>query len=129
MKKPILLAVLLGAASLASAQTVTCTVSGLTPKQTQLLADFLADINAHPPQGAPVPFVSFNAYCGWKMKADVIEFIRQRQDIDAARVGAQAIVHGDEVAPTAQCTAAGLAAGCLKAQVACFVLTGNTACN
>jgi len=129
MKKLILLIVLFGAASIASAQTVTCTVSGLTPKQTQLLADFLADVNAHPPQGAPIPFATFNAYCAWKMKADVIEFIKQRQEIDATKVGAQAIAHGDEVAPTAQCTAAGLAAGCLKAAIACVVLTGNAACN
>ncbi len=129
MKKLILLAALALAASVSSAQTVTCTVSGLTPKQTSLLAAFLADINAHPPQGAPVPFATFNAYCSWKVKADVLQWISQQQAVDAALVGAQATAHGDEVAPTAQCTAAGLAAGCTKAQVACFVLSGNTTCS
>lgn len=129
MKKLILLAALLCSASFVSAQTVTCSVSGLNAKQTTLLAAFLADINSHPPQGAPVPFADFNTYCAWNAKQQVLQFIQQRQDIDAAKVGAQVTAHGDEVAPTNQCTAAGLAAGCKKSEVACFVLTSNTSCN
>lgn len=117
------------ASAVAQAQTVTCSVSGLNAKQTTLLAAFLADINAHPPSGAPVPFADFNTYCGWKARNDVIVFIAAQQAVTAAQVGAQATAHGDETAPNAQCAAASLANGCTKSQVACFVLTGNTACN
>jgi hypothetical protein len=129
MKKLLLVAALLCTASLAQAQTVTCTISGLSTKQTAQLAAFLADVNAHPPQGAPVPFATFAAYCGWNAKNEVLQFIQSRNDLDASKVGAQAVAHGDETAPTAQCTAAGLGAGCLKSQVACFVLSGNTTCS
>ncbi len=129
MKKFLLLVMILLVGSAAQAQTVTCTVTGLNAKQTAQLAAFLADINAHPPQGAPVPFANFNTYCGWNAKNEVIQFIQQRDAIDAAKVGAQAVAHGDEVAVTAQCTAAGLSAGCLKSQVACFVLSGNATCS
>jgi len=129
MKKLLLsVAVLLLAASTVTALNVTCTVSAQNAKQARLLADFLADINAHPPEFAPVPFATFDAYCSWNAKNEVLQFTAQREAIDAAQVGAKASAHGDETAPTQQCTAASLPGGCTKAQVACFVLSGNTTC-
>jgi len=129
MKKALVLVVVLCAASVSSAQTVTCAVSGLNAKQTALVAQFLADVNAHPPQGAPIPFATFAAYCSWNTKNEVLEFIAKMDAVNSAKVAEQASAHGDEVAPTAMCTAAGLAAGCTRNQVGCFVFTGNTACN
>ncbi len=129
MKRAFMLAVVLCAASVVSAQTVTCTVSGLNAKQTALVAQFLADVNAHPPAGAPVPFATFASYCSWNTKNEVLQFIAQQDAVNAAKVGVQSSTHGDETAPTNQCTAAGLGAGCTKNQVACFVLSGNTTCN
>ncbi len=129
MKRLILTAVLVLLGSSLYAQTVTCTVSGLNAKQTALVAQFLADVNAHPPQGAPVPFATFAAYCSWNTKNEVLQFIAQMDQVNAQKVADKAIANGDQVAPTNQCTAAGLGAGCTKNQVACFVLSGNTTCS
>lgn len=119
------------AASLSSAQTVTCSVSGLSAKQTALLAEFLVDVNAQRAAQQPplAPFANFNAYCQNLVVNAVVDYVRQREVVNAAKVGAAATANGDQVAPNAQCTAAGLANGCSKNQVACFVLSGNVNCN
>jgi hypothetical protein len=127
MKKLLLVAALLCTASIASAQTVTCGVTGLTSAQTALVAKFIANLNATAAGGSP--FTDFPAYCAYTMRQNVLSYVATQQDVDAGKVGAAAKAHGDEVSITAHCTAAGLGAGCLKSQVACFVLSGNTACN
>jgi hypothetical protein len=131
LKKTLLLASLLFLASTVQAQTITCAVSGATAKQSTQYASFLASINtARAAQTPPLPpFANFSDHCGYVMLDAFKSFVAQQDQVDAAKVAAAAKANGDTVAVTAQCTAVGLGAGCLKAQVACFVLTGNTACN
>jgi hypothetical protein len=131
LKKLVLALVVALLASAASAQTVTCSVSGLSAKQTALLTDFLASVNAQRAAQTPplAPFANFSAYCQNLVVGAVLDYVRQQEQVNAAKVGAAATANGDQTAPNAQCTAAGLANGCTKNQVACFVLTGNVTCN
>jgi hypothetical protein len=120
------LLVVLSAAT-SPAQTVTCSVTGLNAAQTQTVAEFIADKNA---EGGPeAPFADWRAYCAWKMKAEVLAFIQFRNAERLRRIGAAVVTKGNEAAPTVQCTAAGLASGCAKSEVACWVLTGSPVCN
>jgi hypothetical protein len=106
-------------------------VSGATTKQTTQFTAFLASLNAQrAAQNPPLPpFTGFSDYCASIMLSAFNGWVAQQNASDAAKVGSQATTHGDETAPTAQCTAASLGAGCTKAQVACFVLSGNTTCS
>lgn len=128
MKKLLAAALLIVLPQLATAQTVTCSVSGLSAKQTALLADFLANVNAQRAAAGEAPFADFSAYCRNLVVQSVVSYAQQQEQVNAGKVAAAAVANGDQTAPNAQCTAAGLANGCLKSQVACFVLTGNTAC-
>jgi hypothetical protein len=131
MRKLILTALLIGFGSIASAQTITCAVSGATGKQTTLYAAFLARVNAERAAHTPAlpPFANFSEHCGFVMLSAFQSYVAQQAQVDADKVATAVKSNGDAVALTAHCTAVGLGAGCLKAQVACFVLTGNTACN
>jgi len=131
MKKLILALSVLLFASLASAQTITCSASGATAKQASQYATFLARINAErAAQKPPLPtFAGFPEHCASVMLSLFQSYVGAQTVIDSAKVAAAAEAKGDEVAPTGQCTVAGLAAGCTKAQVVCWVLTGNTGCN
>lgn len=131
MRKVVLALAILLLSQAAAAQTVSCTVSGLNAKQTALLSDFLAAVNAeraaqNPPQA---PFATFNAYCSDLVFGAVLDYVRQQGKVNAEKVAAASEANGDEVAPNAQCSAAGLPNGCTKNQVACFVLSGNTNCS
>ncbi len=117
------------ASSIVSAQTVTCSVTGASTQQATLYARFLAATNAERVALGLTPFSSFSEHCGFVMLSAFQSYVAQQQAVDAAKVGGAATAHGDETALPAHCTAAGLAAGCTKAQVACFVLSGNTTCN
>lgn len=114
--------VLIGA--LASAASVDCSVSGLTAKQTQLLADFLATVN----EDREEPYADFPAYCSAVMFDAVKSYIDAQKRADAEKVAAAAEAFGDEIAPPAHCSAAGLPEGCAKNEVACFILTGDADC-
>jgi hypothetical protein len=129
LKKFVLTLALVVLASVASAQSVTCSVSGLSAKQTELLAVFLASVNAERVAAEQPPFANFSAYCQNLVVGAVLSYVQRQEQVNAAKVGAAAVASGDQVAPNAQCTAAGLANGCTKNQVACFVLSGNTSCN
>jgi hypothetical protein len=132
MKNNLLIALLvLCGASVASAQTVTCSISGLSSTQTAVLARMLVRVNAEraamsPPQAA---FSTVDAYCAFAAQAAIMETIAGQKGVDSSKVGAAAIAHGDETAITSQCTASGQAAGCSKSSVACFVLSGNITCS
>ncbi len=129
MKKVLVLslAVLL-ATGVAYAQTVTCSVSGTTTKQNAQFAAFLADLNtARTSQGLPT-LANFAAWCADLSKSTFLDYVSTRTKVDADKVGAAALAHGDETATNVQCTAVSLSAGCTKAQVACVVLAGNTTC-
>lgn len=132
MKKILALAVLLVAsAAFVQAQTVTCSVTGATAKQATQYAAFLARINADRAAQTPAlpPFANFSAHCGSVMLSAFQSYVAEQTRVDSAKVVTAVEAKGDEVALTAHCTAAGLSAGCLKSQVACFVLTGNVTCN
>jgi hypothetical protein len=129
MKKLILLAALIGFAASASAQTVTCSASGATTKQAAQYSAMLAKINAERVSRQLAPYANFNEHCADMMLSAFKSYIATQDSVDAAKAGAALTAHGDEVAPTGQCTVAGLGAGCLKSQVACWVLTGNTTCS
>ena len=133
MRKLLIALVLLAASLAVEAQTptVSCTVSNLTPKQTTLLASFLANVNATRAAQVPplAPFANFNAFCADLVTRAVLDFANQQVKVDAAKVGAASEQHGDETAPTGQCTATGQSAGCTKSSVACFALTGNITCS
>ena len=131
MKKLILTLTLVLAASISTAQTITCSASGATAKQASQYAAFLAKINAERvAQVPPLPaFAGFPEHCASVMLALFQSYVGAQTVLDSAKVAAAAEAKGDEVAPTGQCTVAGLSAGCMKAQVACWVLTGNIGCN
>ena len=131
MKKLILALSVLLFASLASAQTITCSASGATAKQASQYAAFLAKINAgRAAQTPPLPtFAGFPEHCASVMLALFQSYVGAQTVLDSAKVAAAAEAKGDEVAPAGQCTVAGLSAGCTKSQVACWVLTGNIGCN
>ena len=131
MKKLLLTALVLLFAGVTSAQTITCSASGATSKQALQYSAFLATVNAE--RAAQTPplstFAGFPEHCASVMLALFQSYVGAQTVKDAAKVAAAAEARGDEVAPAGQCTVAGLAAGCTKAQVACWVLTGNTGCN
>ncbi len=132
MKRLTLAVLVLFVGALATqAQTVTCSVSGATAKQAEQYTKFLAKVNAdRARQNPPLPpLANFQAHCADTMLALFQAWVMQMNAEDAAKVSAATGLHGDETALPAHCTAAGLAAGCTKAQVACFILSGNTACN
>lgn len=131
MKRLFLTFILVAIATSLQAQTITCSASGATTKQATQYAAFLAGINAErTAQNPPLPpFANFNEHCASMMLAAFQSYVAYQNTVDATKAGAALKAHGDEVAPNAQCAAASLANGCLKAQVACFVLTGNTTCN
>ncbi len=131
MKKLCLVVLLLVAPAIVDAQTITCSIAGLTPGQQAVVTRMLARVNADRAAQTPPlsPFANVNEYCAFAAQANIIETIRAQQSVDAAKVGAAAVANGDNTALPAHCTAAGLSAGCSRNQVACFVLTGNTACN
>lgn len=131
MKKLVLsVAAILTLAASASAQTATCSVSGLNAKQTALVADFIASVNAERAAQSPPlePFADFSAYCVSTMTRAVLDYMRQQEKVNAAKVAAAAETSGDQIAPNPQCSAAALPNGCTKNQVACFVLSGSATC-
>lgn len=113
----------------ASAQTITCSASGATPEQAAQYAKMLAKVNAERVLAGLPTFSGFPQHCSSVMLAEFTSWVELQSRLDAEKVGAAAKLSGNEVALTAHCTAAGLSAGCLKVQVACFILTGNTGCN
>ena len=131
MRKALLAVTLMALPVLAEAQaTVNCSVSGLNARQTQLLADFLASVNAGRAAQTPSlpPYADFPAYCSATMVSAVTAYIQQQNKVDTEKVATQADLHGQETAPNAQCSAAGLPNGCKKVQVACFILSGSATC-
>ena len=129
MKKLLILAALVALPSLVSAQTITCSVSGASAKQATQYAAMLAKINAERAAASLPTYAGFPQHCAGMMLDALNSWINAQNQADADKAAAAAKAHGDETAITAHCTAAGLGAGCTKSQVACFVLTGNTACN
>ena len=118
--------VLIGA--LASAASVDCSVSGLTARQTQLLAGFLVTVNEARVAEGEEPYADFPAYCSAVMFDAVKSYIDAQKRVDAEKVADAAETFGDEIAPPAHCSAASLPAGCTKNEVACFILTGDADC-
>lgn len=129
MKKLFLAVVLVALASAAQAQTITCSASGATTKQAAQYAAQLAVINAQRAANQLPPYANFAEHCAGMMLAAFQSYVEMQNQVDAGKAGTALKAHGDETAPTGQCTVAGLGAGCTKAQVACWVLTGNVTCN
>jgi hypothetical protein len=129
MKRLFAVAVLLLLAASAQAQTITCSASGASTKQATQYAAMLARLNAERTIAGLPTFAGFPEHCASVMLAEFTSWVELQNRLDAEKVATAAKANGEQTAVTAQCTAAGLGAGCLKVQVACFVLTGNTACN
>ena len=128
MRRLALCLAVLFVASTASAQAVvTCSVTGLTPAQTTTLGEMVAAKNAAGGDGTP--FADWPAYCSWRMRSDFIGYVQWREAERLRAIGLAVTTHGNETATTVQCTAAGVAAGCKKSEVACWVLTGSPVCN
>lgn len=129
MKKILICAALVAVAAVSEAQSVSCSVSGLSVKQTALLTDFIIAENVKRHAAGLPDFTSFNEYCSSLMVSNVLTFAKQQETLNAGKVAEAIIKNGDQTALAGHCAAAGLSAGCAKAQVACFVLTGNVTCN
>lgn len=128
MKKLILTLVLVLTASFAQAQTVACSVSGASAKQQAQYAKFLAVVNADRVAQGLEPYANFSQHCAGLMLSAFQNWIAQQDKIDAEAVARAAQANGDTAAPNNQCTLTGQAAGCTKASVACWVLTGSPTC-
>jgi hypothetical protein len=125
------LALLLAFAAAGSAQTtVTCSASNVSTQDATDYAAMLASVNAvRASQGLPT-LPNFNAHCADVMLSLLGSWNSQIQAQESARVGQKAAATGRLTAAPAACTYAGLSAGCLRLQVACYVLTAgaNTTC-
>ena len=129
MKRLLLVVMFTAFAASVSAQTITCSVSGATTKQATQYAAMLTKVNADRVAAGKAAFTGFPPHCAEVMMAEFTSWVELQDRIDAEKISSAAKTRGDETALPAHCTAAGLSAGCLKVQVACFILTGNVTCN
>lgn len=122
--------------NLASAQTVTCSVSGATARQAAQFNSWLTTV-VNPPrvaQGLP-PFANFAEWCAANTVTSYTAGVSVQDSLDAGRLAAADESHGAETAAPAQCSSARAidatipASGCTKHQVACAVLAGNGTCS
>jgi hypothetical protein len=125
------LALLLSVAAVGSAQTsITCSAANVSQQDAADYAAMLVSVNAvRASQGLPT-LPNFNAHCSDVMLSLLSSWNSQIQAQESARVGQKASATGRLTAAPAACTYAGLSAGCLRIQVACYVLTAgaNTTC-
>jgi hypothetical protein len=116
-------------ASPAMAVDVTVTITNLTARQEARLASVLSDVNASRTAQGLSTFATFEDYAAWVVVQSTTDYIQKQEEKEAKLAAGAALEHGDETAPAGQCTAASLAAGCRKSQVACFVLIGDADCS
>jgi hypothetical protein len=126
--RKLLTLVLFLAASSAMAVDVTVSITNLTARQEARLAEVLADVNANRTAQGLSTFATFNDYAAWVVIQSTTDYIEKQEQKEAKLAAGAALAHGDETAPNGQCSAASLPAGCRKAQVACFVLSGDSDC-